>query len=175
VRLATPLLFDLARGVDVQQIGAVESTLELPPAVLPIVELPLAQLPTVSFNVLDPQRASFFQHAALIRTNQVDSTVTICTFGAGLWYLFLSLWFVSNFDAFTAAGNGARILLGDSTAALRPLLQMEPVIAGGPHVQDILLRALFPDDGWVLQLNVFTTGVGQTSHAKASVTAAKLL
>jgi len=175
VRLATPLLFDLARGVDVQQIGAVESSIEVPPGILPIAELPIAQLPTVSFNVLDAQRASFFQQATLIRTNQAESTVTICTFGQGLWYLFFSLWYVANFDAFTAGGNGARILLGDSTAALRNLLQMEPVIAGGPHVQDVILRALLPDDGWVAQLNVFTTGVGQTSHAKATVTAAKLL
>lgn len=174
MRVSTPLLYDLARGVDVDRIAPGERTLEVPPALFPYVCIPLAQAGTQVFNVLDRQRASFFQHATLIRTNQAESTVGFCTFGQGLWYLHLSLWYVANFSDFIVSGNGGRVLFGDSATALRNLLQVEPV-ANVVQVQDLELKVLMPDDGWLMQLNHFTTGVGETGHLKVALAAAKLL
>lgn len=174
MRLASPLLFDLARAVEVQGIGAGERTLDIPPGVLPVAVIPLAQLDTLLFNVLDVQRSSFFQHAGVIRTNQAESIVGVATFGQGLWRMDLEVWYASNFDAFTAAGNGFTVYLGASATSLRHLLRGEPKVGDVQHLR-LGFAALLPDDGWVMQLGHFTTGVGQTGHVKLSLWASKLL
>ena len=175
MKLATGLLYDLARSTDVERLGELERILEVPPMIAPVAAIPLAQLDTLTFNVLDVQRTSFFQHAAVIRTNQAEVFVGFATLGRGLWELTFEVWYASNFDAFTAGGNGYRVLIGQTAASLRPLLAGEPKVTPGTVTSRLVFRALLPVDGWVIQLTHFTTGVGQTGHVKLSLWAAKLL
>lgn len=174
MNVSSPLFPDLSKAVDLGG-GPAPPTLEVPAALLAVAQLPLQQTPTVIFNVLTPQRSSFFNYNAVVLTNGAILTQTLCTFGQGLWHIHLAMMFISNFDDFASDSEGGIVELGDPTGTFRPLWQGPPKVSPGIVAQNLSFRSLMVDDGWALRHSVFTNGVGQTGHQKTTVVAEKLL
>lgn len=181
MRVATSILFDVARAVNLGIQSPREASVEIPPVLLPYIKLPLAQLEQVVVAPADPKRTSFTADRVIVQPAATgQNSQQVCTFGEGVWYLDCLLWFVSSFTDFAVQPGGATLFLMDPRGNQNTFLQAEPV-ANVPQILRGCLETTFvstPEGAqvdWQFRLQVEATGVGETMQAKALIHASKLL
>lgn len=159
--VASPLLFDLARGVELGITDPSERSLVVPPVLSPVVEIPYAQ-PRIVTLATTVQRGSFAADNTLSKAaSQAASSATVCTLGAGLWRLAITATFMASFtETLGAFGADNALHFRDPEGAFIRVFKFFAA-ANVPQRDHVVLQVLLPRENFLVEIRAGATGVGQ--------------
>jgi len=175
VKLSTTLLAALlqATGRQAARAALQAQDVDVPPTVLPVLSAVGQQTRMLGFSATTPARESFTTTGARTQPPSTGAnTLTLCTFGQGMWRVFCEL--DSQAD-WTALQTSAEVRLQDPTGASANRLMQHVSAANVPQHTSFTVDLLVPDDGWTIQLVTGSTVAAQNTQSWAQLFVNRLL
>lgn len=174
MRISTDLLFRWLRAAPSGIPDGVSHDLQIPNALMPVVEVPGPLRDVLALVGTDVQRESFaFSLLTNVAASQAEASIRVCTFGRGLWLVNFSLVLHTDFTAAPGTNSGGAVLITDGRANSRRLARL-PSIANAAQAVQMTYRLLFADNLWFFELLTGATGVGQTLSASVDGSGVRL-
>lgn len=171
MKFSSPLIYNLARASPSPSVDPSDAELDVPALLVPVITIPREFPRLAGFVDTTPQRQSFMASDSAARAaSEPAATVTLATFGRGLWGVELNASLLADFSQVPASAFNNRVELVDpagTAVILLGLYQQTNV----PQYRKGRYVFLFTEDSWRIDIVVAATGVGQTIIVNSSIVA----
>jgi len=173
LRVTSPNIFTLGQASGIASPEITDQDLLIPGVLQPILTIPGATARLPILNTTEQQSSFIASSTAAQAASAAAATITLCTFGRGLWRMLLTAGFVASFVEASGGVDNCIQLVDPGQTNLIRLIKFFG--ATTPQFASIVFDILFLEGGWAVFLRFGATGVGQTIDMTAGIVASKLL